>query len=428
MAANMLESPETSLPTQNPKWSDLKAAYRLCDQEEVTFDAVAECHWKQTRHSGPGRYLLISDTTDIDHFGHKATQGLSHLGKGDGRGMQLHSCLMVEAATGLVRGLAGALVHYRPIVPKQETRMQRLKRDRESEIWGKLVDAVGSAPPQAQWIHVFDRGGDNYEAMCHIQKTGADWVIRAAKLNRTVKTASGVKQPLKQALESAKLLGTYQLALRSRPGQGARTATLEVSTIRVMFPRPRHHSAFVKQCGVTAIAMNVVIVQETNPPPGVTPIRWILLTSLPIESFQDAWQVIEYYEYRWLIEEYHKVLKTGCSVERPALRTADRLEPLLALTSVIGVRLLQLKTIAKREPTAKACHRIPSSWLRALQALRPRLQVAKLSVHEFFRELAKLGGFLGRKHDGEPGWQTTWRGYQKLHGIIEALRIAAIAP
>jgi len=425
VASKMLESPEASLPQQNLGWSDLKAAYRLCNRKEVTFDAVASCHWNQTKQTQSGRYLLISDTTDLNHYSHQATTGLGMLGDGVGRGMQLHNCLVVDSARGTVEGQAGALVYYRKRKPKNETRMQRLRRSRESELWGDLVDKVGPPPSSCQWIHVFDRGGDNFEAICHIIKNRSDWVIRASKMNRKVLDGSGKLIKLTEAVEGAKELGHYELYLRSRPGQAARTATIRVSATRVTLPRPIHHSKYVKTCGLTHVETNIVIAQEVNAPAGVKPIRWVLLTSLPVATFEEAWQVIDDYEHRWLIEEYHKVLKTGCSIERHALRTADRLEALIGLISVIGVRLLQMKTFAKQEPDAKAHNRIPSMWIIALKKLKPRLQTTDLTVYQFFREMAKLGGFLGRKSDGEPGWQTIWRGYQKLQQIIQAMELVS---
>ena len=424
VATQMLSQPEQSLPKQNPQWADLKAAYRLFDKQAVTFDAVAEQHWQQTRQTKPGRYLLISDTTDIDHFSHRATTGLGQLGKGDGRGMQLHSCLVYNCGDSQIEGTAGALIHYRTKVPKNETRMQRLSRIRESELWGNLVDEVGSPPQGSQWIHVFDRGGDNFEAMCHIKLAHCDWIIRAAKLNRNVIKENGEKVSLKSALEEARVLGGYELHLRSRPGVKARTAQIEVSAVKVTLPRPRHHSKWVKQCGVRELTINVVVVQEVNAPKGVTPIRWVLLTSLPVNTFEDAWQVIEDYEHRWLVEEYHKVLKTGCSVEVHALRTADRLEPLIGLISVIGTRLIQLKLIGRSQPEARAATHVPTSWLKCLKLARPNLKLTGMSVYTFFRELAKLGGFLGRKGDGEPGWQTVWHGYKRLHSLLDGLRLA----
>jgi hypothetical protein len=424
MAMNMLACPEQSLVTHGESWSDVKAAYRWCGRQEVTFEAVAGTHWRRTQSTKPGRYLLISDTTDIDHFSHRATRGLSQLGKGTGRGMQLHSCLMVEASNQVVVGTAGAVLHYRHHVPKQETRTARLNRRRESEVWGDVVDQVGEPPEGAQWIHVFDRGGDNFEAICHIVRNRGEWIIRAAKLNRKVIDAHGNTVSLSDAVAEAAVAGRYELSLRARPGQRARVAQIEVSTCRVRIPRPRHHSQFVKTCGIESIETNVVIVQEVDAPQGVKPIRWVLLTSLPVETFDEAWEVIEFYECRWLVEEYHKVLKTGCRIERHALREAGRLEPLIALISVIGVRLLQLKTIGRHAPDQLARQRVPQAWLDALKGIRPRIRKTHITVYEFFRELAKLGGFLGRKHDGEPGWQTVWRGYQKLHAILLGMKIA----
>jgi len=424
VAGNMLAAPEQSLPQQNQQWADVKAAYRFFDNDNVTFENIAQSHWNKTRQTKPGRYLLICDTTDIDHYSHEATTGLGMLGDGQGRGMQLHNCLMYDCNAKLIHGAAGALIHYRKRKPQNETKAQRLKRERESSLWGKLVDQVGPAPEGSQWIHVWDRGGDNFEAMCHIQLSGNDWVVRAAQLHRNVLTEDSRRIPLSKAIDEARLLGRYELNLRSRPGVAARTAKIEVSVVRVRYPRPSQHSTWVKQCGIDELSMNVVNVQEVDAPACVKPIRWVLLTSLPVETFEDARQVIEDYENRWLVEEYHKVMKSGCSLEVHALRDASRLEPLIALVSVIGIRLFQLKLIGRSQPDAKAGTHVPTSWLRCLKLARPRVRLTGMSVYAFFRELAKLGGFLGRKHDGEPGWQTIWRGYRKLQSLLDGMRLA----
>ncbi len=352
---------------------------------------------------------------------------MGFLGDGFGRGVQLHSCLVYDSQAGTIVGQAGALLQYRKRKPKGETRAQRLKRVRESDVWGNLVDQVGAPPSGSHWIHVFDRGGDNFEAMGHIQKTGADWIIRAAKFNRNVIDEQGNKVKFAAAMKESEQLGSYALAIRSRRGVAARTATIEVSCLRVTFPQPHLKTQWVKQSGIGSLPMNVVTVQEVNAPKGVTPIRWVLLTSLAVRSFDDAWQVIEDYENRWLIEEYHKVLKSGCDVESHALRTADRLEPLLALTTVVAVRLLALKLLGRQSKTTPARGPIPSSWLRSLKLLRPKMKLQDLTVYDFFRELAKQGGFLGRKGDGEPGWQTIWRGFKKMQSVLDALELVAKA-
>ena len=424
VATNMLESPERSLPQQNATWSDLKAAYRLFDSEQVTFESVCGQHWQQTRQTKPGRYLLISDTTDINRSTHQATTGLGMLGDGKGRGVQLHSSLVYNSDEKLIEGVAGSVLYYRSHAPKNETRMQRLRRVRESELWGNLATELGSAPEGSHWIHVFDRGGDNFEAMCRIYKTGCDWVIRASKLNRKVIDEQGERRRLSEVAQEAAFLGSYELHLRSRPGVKARTANIDVSVVRIAMPRPQHRSPWVRECGISELTMNVVTVQESNAPKGTSPVHWMLLTSLPVETFEEAWQIVEDYEHRWLIEEYHKVIKTGCNIEGPALRTADRLEPLLGLISVLGVRLLQMKLLGRSQREAKAKTHVPSSWLKCLKLARPKIKLTDMTVYEFFRELAKMGGFLGRRHDGEPGWQTVWRGFQKMQSLLAGLRLA----
>jgi hypothetical protein len=238
-----------------------------------------------------------------------------------------------------------------------------------------------------------------------------------------VKNAAGELVKLPEALKDAVEIGSYELDLRSRPGQAARTAKMIVSSTSITIPRPKCCSPFTKKCGILDIETNVVIVEEVNTSKGVKPIRWVLMTSLPAKTFKQACQVIEDYEYRWLIEEYHKVIKSGCKIEGHYLRTLGRLEALFGLVSVIGVRLLQLKTIGKADKTAVAYNRVPHTWLNALKHLKPRIQVTKITVYEFFREIAKLGGFLARKSDGEPGWQTTWHGYQKLQLIVKGIEI-----
>ncbi len=131
----MLATPNGSIPAQNRLWSEAKGAYRFFNCDDVTFKNVAEQHWQQTRKTKPGRYLLICDTTDIDHYSHQATTGLGILGDGQGRGMQLHSCLMFDSNEQQIVGTAGALINYRKHKPKNETRSKRLSRVRESGVW-----------------------------------------------------------------------------------------------------------------------------------------------------------------------------------------------------------------------------------------------------------------------------------------------------
>jgi hypothetical protein len=142
-------------------------------------------------------------------------------------------------------------------------------------------------------------------------------------------------------------------------------------------------------------------------------LRWVLLTSEDVRGYDDAWRIITWYEKRPLIEEYHKCLKTGCRVEERLYRSGERLAPVIGMLSVLAVRLLQLKMVARRDPEQPAAQVVPRDWLRAVPLLLKKRR-PMTTVRDFFRGLAQLGGFLGRKGDGEPGWQTIWGGLEKL--------------
>lgn len=411
VAQHMAEHPDGSTPDQFERWGDLKAAYRLFDAEEVTFRALAEPHWKLTRSQARGVVLLIGDTMETDFGIWRAVEGLGPTGDGDGRGFLLHSSLLVDAASRDIVGLAGQELFYRQPASEGENSYQALQRARESEVWGRVIDLVGPPAENVQYIHVFDRGADNLEVFCHLRAQQSDWVIRAAQGHRVVYDDDGRRMSLQQLLARQSALGSYTLAVRGTNKDSPRQAQLEVRTARATLRQPKRTTPYLKQIGYESLAQWVVEVREVDPPRGVEPLRWILWTSLPTMTFAAAWRIVEYYEQRWLIEEFHKALKTGCRLESRQYETADRLEAVAGLTSVLAVRLVQLKTLARGKPELPAEHVVPKAWLAMLQALRQR---PIHTLRDFFRHLAGLGGFLMRKSDGEPGWITIWRGTEKL--------------
>jgi Transposase DNA-binding/Transposase Tn5 dimerisation domain len=416
VAAQMAADPDASTPLQTTSWADLKAAYRLFDSEQTSFEALGEPHWQRTRACGPGTWLVLGDTTEIDFGRFRQAAGLGPVGKGTGRGFLLHSGLVVNPSGGEVIGLAGQIIRHRRPAPGGEHSYQKRKRDRESLVWGQLVEAIGAPPVGARFVHVFDRGGDNFEVFCRLRFVGCDWVIRAAHLSRRV-AAGGT---LAELVRHLPCVGTYQLTLDSRRTGGVRMADLEVRYAAATLPVPRSQSDWLKACGVKSIAVTVIEVRQRLALPGSAPLHWVLLTSLPVNSFEDARRVIGYYEQRPLIEEFHKALKTGCRLESRQYQTSRRLESLCAMLSIIAVRLLQLRTAARYEPERRAEEVVPRRWLSVLKSLR-RGRVIR-TTGEFYRELAGLGGFLGRKHDGEPGWITLWRGFEKLHLAVYAIQ------
>lgn len=417
LAAQAAARPDGTTPAQTERWADCKAAYRLFDREEATFDAVTAPHAAATRAVAAGTYLVINDTTELNYGYERDLPGVGRVGNSLGdRGFYLHTALVVAADREELFGAAAQELYARPL--KKVTRVGSARRKqlarRETDVWGRVIDRVGKPPADAQFIHVCDRGADNFDVYCHLLEQQAGWVIRAAQLERLVRCGQDDKQTLTQTLADQPVAGRYELDVRANKDQPARTAQLEVRTAPIVVPRPRSGvSRYARRRGVVEIPMTAIEVREVRPPRGVAPLRWVLLTSEPATNFAAAWRIIEWYERRPLIEEYHKCLKTGCRVESRQYQTGDRLAPVIGLLSVLAVRLLQLKMAARTNPQQAAADVVPTTWLAALSAVLKSRKPIK-TVREFFRGLAGLGGFLGRKGDGEPGWQTVWRGLETL--------------
>lgn len=424
-ARQAADRPAASLPRIGEDWGGVRGIYRLLDRSEATLQSVTETH-RERITAQCGRFLVLSDTTHVDFGWKRDLPDAGPIGPGRGKGFLLHSGLLVDTKDHVLVGLAGQVAHVRPKKRRgKQNDSRRMKRWRESEMWIELFEQVGPPPGDSQYIHVCDSAADNFEVFCTARQLGSDFVIRAARLHRNV-LVDGEKRSLSTMIRDLPSLGTYELNIARGNGHKARTASLRVSCGGIEMPVPTHHSPRVKKykkSGGQNIPMWVVVVEEIDPPAGVEPIEWVLLSSVPVESFEDAWEVIGWYENRWLVEEWHKALKTGCRLEARQLQSVDRLLPLAGVLSVVAVLLVQRKSAARTEPDKPASHYVPRLWLRMLKATG-KTDTSDITNYQFWRALAKLGGFLGRRHDGEPGWQLIWRGWQELHMLVEGARLA----
>lgn len=365
VAAQAAADPAASIPKQTETWADTKAAYRLFDVQDVTFEAVAQAHWDLRQQCGPGRFAILSDTTDLDFGKHRQLTGVGPTGNGSGRGFLLHSGLLVEVATNHVLCVAGAELLRRE--PKTATKNKKPRR-RESERWGDLVKRIGPAPVGAQWIHVMDREADNFEVFCQCVDQGVDWVTRARTVTRKIAQQDKATErlPLREVLETLPIRGQDELVVPTKaktkrePARAARVAKMEVRSGVVSLPPPTSPSALVK-AHPAMIPMGVVWTRELEPPKGQPAVEWILYTSLAVQTLEDVLEVLELYRLRWLIEEWHKALKTGTQIKERQLETGERLAPLIALSSIEALRLLQLKTLARLEPERPAVQVVPAS-------------------------------------------------------------------
>jgi hypothetical protein len=417
LAENLAQNPGGTLPGAFADWAELKAAYRFFGQAGVGFEAILTPHWERTRAAcrEMGEYLLIEDTTLLDYTAHPAARNLGRIGNGGGRGFELHSTLAVQVTgwtleqrpEGLLVGLLGQDCATPRPAPAGEARRQRLSRPRKSQRWAATLKAAGAPPPGSQWIYVADREADFYEPLQLCRQHGVDFIIRSHQ-DRRLADAAG---RLLAAVDRAAVLGRTSVDLRARPGQAARVAVVELRAALVDLDGPWRPGGWQEPLpSVWALE-----VREVDAPAEVPePLRWLLLTSLPCLTLAQAQRVVGRYAARWWIEEYHKALKSGTGVETSQLECATRLAGLIAILALVAVRLLSTKLLARSQPDGgeAAAHLGPE--LLVLLERKQGGPSGGWTNRNLLRAVARLGGFIGRKSDGEPGWQNIWRGWHRL--------------
>jgi hypothetical protein len=423
VAAKMAAASQVSLPKALVHWADIKGAYRLFDSQEVTHEALIESHVEKTRSHcrQQGTFLLIEDTSLIDLTHRDGLEGAGRVGDNGGYGFYLHTTLAAgydsETDCADVIGLFDQQVWIRKeesFRGRGEKKRERLSRDRESEKWALFCGNVDAPPAQTRWIYVADRESDVYEAFVRLRAKG-DFVIRACQ-PRALEAGEG---SVFDAVKAAAILGRFEIGLRARPGQRARTAQLEVRACKVVLRPPWRPEGKLPVLEPISV---VEICESGRTPKGVTPLHWVLLSSLPTETFEQAISIARIYKKRWLVEEYHKSLKTGTSIEESQLATMGRIDALLGISAVLAVRLLALKNRrGSNLPFMPEGDEVIYLKILTAQGYKPKGQWTE---RDYLRSVAKMGGFIGRKSDGDPGWQTIWRGMSQLVALTEGYKLA----
>lgn len=415
LGAQLAANPAAQLPEQTGSWKALKAAYRLLNEADVTHAKLGAPHWAATRQQArlsDGVVLFIQDGTELDFSHHPKVVGLGRLNKLQQHGMLLHTCLALPLRTG-DWGVAAQRVWLRPPKPVLKAR-KAAGGANEYAVWAETLQAIGPAPARASgvtWLSVGDRASDIYGYVRQAQELGWEVLARAGR-DRLIYTAAGERVHLLPWARQLPSQATTTVALRGRDGQPARTATLQVAWADCELAAPR----WGKERGGPRLCVSVVRAWEADPPPGVEPLDWVLLTSLAVRAATDALQVIAYYEKRWVIEEYHKCLKTGCAMQARQLESAAGLQALLGFLALLAMRLLCLREVSRQHPDTPAQQVVAPVLLQTVQSYL-HLPPGALTVRDFWRAVARLGGFLGRQSDGDPGWQTLWRGWLKLQDL-----------
>jgi len=439
----MVQRPGCSLPTQVQHPADYQGLLRLARHPKVTHQSVLYRHRQRTlelaRHH-PGTVLFLNDITELDYSSKKSLTELGQIGDGRGRGYECFNCLAVDGDSGRPLGLANQILHRRARVPRGETvAAKRARQSRESLLWVKSTAAVhqdseafGPPPEGHRAIDVCDRGADDFQFLDAEDKAQQTYVVRSTH-NRRIYV--GHADPTQEArlhdyLRTLAERGRRSVPVSAQPArpatkrkparaaQPARTATVALSWAAVQVRRPHVRRGEYRNEPLPVWAVRV---WEPEPPPGVEPLEWILLSNGPVASWDDACAVQRWYEYRWLIEDFHKAQKTGCAIEKPQFTKEARLQPVIALLSVIAVRLLLLRWLSRDEdlqalPAVKV---VPAVYVAVLSVSEGQGRRLDMTVGEFFLGLAQLGGYGYYHPKHPPGWWVLWRGWGQLCSRVE---------
>ncbi len=283
--------------------------------------------------------LLLEDTTSYNFSQHPATVGLGPLENESCRGFQAHSTLAVSEA-GVPLGVIEQVVWARSEEACRD-RHHRAFEDKESYKWVQALPDTATQAALPEAIVVSDRESPIDEFLDELLERGLGFVVRAMQGRGFTLDGQDVFATLGLQPVQARL------SLARHPNREARQAEVEVRFTPLTLKRPRRSTARRE-----SLTLNALEVSEPQPPPGETPVHWLLLTSLPVESLDQAQTVIRYYAYRWLIERFHFVLKSGCKLEERQLREVTRLERLLAVFSQVAWQLLWLTYQARLDPHA----------------------------------------------------------------------------
>jgi len=416
LVAALAARPEATIPQATGSWAAAKAAYRFWDNDRVSPEAILAAHRDSigTRIPPKGPVLAIQDTTALDWTTHPATSGLGYLANRRKVGLLAHSVLAAEV-DGVPLGLLHQHVWARDPdgLGRRELRNKVATAQKESQRWVDALKATEAALPQETIVvTVADREADFYDLFAAERRDGSHLLIRA-KPRRRVRHTENL---LDRALRAEPARGVFTVAIPRGPGRPARVATLTVRFAAVSLAPP-----LTRRVGdrLPDLPVMAILAEESSPPEGQEPVRWWLLTTLAVMTLADAQRVVLWYSRRWLIERYHYVLKSGCQVERLQLEDASRLRRALATYAVVAWRLLWLTCRARQDPEESSDAVISkTSWRilhRAVEGSEPPDKAPGLRVA--VRQLARLGGFLGRTRDGEPGVTTLWRGIRRLDDL-----------
>jgi Druantia protein DruA/Transposase DNA-binding/Transposase Tn5 dimerisation domain len=419
LARDFYARPQAQIPQACQTRAKTQAAYRFCKHPNTQMDVLIEPHRQasQQRIAEHPVVLAVQDTTSLNYSTHPATQGLGPIASQPNGiiGLIVHDT-MAFSVEGTPLGLLDVQCWARDSADfgKKHKRKQRPIEAKESHKWLESFRRVAQVQrycPNTMLVSVGDREADVYE-LFHLaleDPRGPKLLVRAEQ-DRLLEDGQEHLWPMVAAQPVA---GIQEIHIPRRLTCSARVARLEVRFAQVTLKPPKTKSQY------GPLQMWAVLAEEVAAPKDVAPLCWMLLTTCPITTFAQAIQKLGWYTKRWCIEIYHKTLKSGCKIEERQLGDADSIEACLAIDMVVAWRVYHLVKLGRETPNVPCTVFFEQYEWKALKTFITGYPYhdEPPSLREATRMVASLGGFLGRKGDGEPGTKSIWLGLQRLDDI-----------
>lgn len=425
IARDFYARPQAQIPQACQSRAKTKAAYRFFKHPSTNMDDLLEPHRKSTYQRIAEKKIVLcpQDTTSLNYSTHPATENLGPIGsKKEGIiGLIVHDT-MAFSVEGTPLGLLDVQCWARDAddFGKKHQRKQRTIEEKESYKWLRSFQRVAEAQrhcPHTMLVSMGDREADIYELFdLALQDPSGPKLLVRAEQDRLVVDGQG---HLWSTVASQPLEGIQEIHVPRRGSSPARLARLEVRFAEVTLKPPKSKSNY------GPLKLWAVLAQETGAPEGIFPLCWMLLTTCRIATFDDATEKLAWYTKRWGIEIYHKTLKSGCKIEERQLGDADTIEACLAIDIVVAWRVYHMTKLGRETPDVPCtvfCEEDEWKALASFILKRPIVDGTPPTARQYTRMLASLGGFLGRKCDGEPGTKSIWLAQQRLDDITMAYR------
>lgn len=417
--------PGATIAEASENAAEAKAIYRLLQNKELTEENVLESYrtetLRQMSQSGESLFLCVQDTTEIKYGNREKTPGLGAYNRKQTKGLLAHSALVVTPS-GLPMGLLHQKIWARDLSLQAERKVSRPYEEKETYKWTETARAsVLDLPSDMRLIHVGDREADFFEYLHTLQADEQAYVIRAVQNRLTQAEGRFMWDEVHKQTAAGEIV--VSIPRDTRNGVPARETTLAIRFLTDTVQVPAHLRQ--KRAGYPPLTCTVVHAMETTPLEGETPIEWYLVTNLPVKTVEEASEKVAWYVQRWKIERFHYILKSGCEIEKLQERDGDRLSKLILFYSIIAVHLQHITYLARQNPEAPCTVFMDDEEWKVLHRIAyktNKLPPKPPTLHESVMALAKLGGFMGRKGDGEPGVKVLWRGIQAFRTVFDNYR------